>query len=284
MNKNTSQTNKLKKHEWRAIEQPTFKIRMRIICNLIKMELNKDGVVDVKTPQTEFVTLHPNSPITEPVTWENWWFARVVPKSTSIQKIQESFPGTKLAAEVDIWLNGREVGSPLQRHLFSIDARCLELLKDENADYTTERFNRARTTVKSVNRVWRIFSDDTYFVESDSTNFSLLFQSGLSEICLDEQSYANQSERQHIVCGILNPYVYSLPREIQSKLDINNPYSILEFLFRYAAHTRLINDNIRYVWVFDVASVCTALIVESYANGVLRPELIQAHQPGLFEA
>jgi hypothetical protein len=253
---NRAATTEFSKAEWRSIEQPTYKIRMRIVCNLIKQALLQDGH-DPWSPQSGQVILHPRSPVIERDTWESWWYGESVPKATMVAKVDE------VASNAANWLDPSCIGSPLKRHLASLDAMALEILKD--GDWKKEKERRAENSLQSILRVWEIFTTDTWAADAMNED-SMRAQIAPDQLPTASMEFADIHLRAHAITGVFNPYVLSLPREITTLYNYLEPYSIFPFLIKYADFTRLSNASFRRVWMMDIASLVAILRVHAYCS------------------
>lgn len=230
-------TREKSRFEWRVIEYPSTRLRLRAMCNEIKKELLNDEWSPYESQTTRLFEKLKGDYFDER-TYESWWKGEHYPQKKHIERIKE------ISEKSTSWLEHTPVGSPLLRHLYAIDSGCFQYTKD-HPKYHEINDERLKNTYEAIHSVWEIFTTDGYKTTQNILDFT---------------QQAPNAKVDHITKNeFINTNSYHLPRDVRNSYRHDDPKSIFLFLIKYSMHSLLSDSDILDIWVLEMASLSLLL-------------------------
>ncbi|MBX9848737.1 MAG: hypothetical protein K2X64_05545, partial [Rhodocyclaceae bacterium] len=219
MRKNPTKFLKLGKVEWRRLEQPTFPMRMRSLCNQLKSVLiqNEHDPVMIQTQQV----LHKDlAPIKDEKTWTKWWNGDSVPQAEQLSACEA------IAPQVRHWLENSEYGNPIQRHMQALDAFGIELTRD--GEWWKKKADLQNVSLESQKRVWSRFTKSN----CEPNQSPLSFEKQILGMGFPPPSFthATQDEKLHSEIFGINPYKYEFSEAVRNSYVDSAKFGLFQFL------------------------------------------------------
>ncbi|MDP1872446.1 MAG: hypothetical protein Q8K61_12605 [Gallionella sp.] len=248
MQKHPKDFGKLGKVVWRRIEQPTFPMRMRAMCNQVKSIL-LTSAHDPYLPQTSALLETGLAPVSNEETWKNWWEGNSIPQSTQIRACDNISPGARY------WLEFSENGNPIQRHMLALDSKSIELARDE--EWWRHNFDAQKRSLDSLKRIWSTFTKS----KCEPSNSPLSFERQSLEKNLPAPSlrYASEDEKLSLVIADSNPYRYEFSKATRMQYVDSEKFGLFRFLESLLYESRLQPLWLRDIWILDMATLITLM-------------------------
>jgi len=255
MRKNKNEFSKLGKLEWRRIEQPTFPMRMRAMCNQVKSTL-LSSEHDPYLLQTPAVLGKFLAPVRDEATWKKWWDGMSIPQAAQLSACEKLSPGAKY------WLEQSELGNPFQRHMMALDAMGIELTRDD--DWWKKKFDSQERSLASLKRVWSKFTKPM----SGSSTSSLRFERQIikGELPPPSFNHAPDEDKLHVEIFGSNPYWYEFSEATRMQYVDSEKFGLFRFLESLLYEKRLQPLWLRDIWILDMATLIALMRTDLVAT------------------
>jgi hypothetical protein len=255
MQKHPREFKKLGKVEWRRIEQPTFPMRMRAMCNQVKSAILSSGH-DPFNPQTLAMLEKGLAPVKDEETWKKWWNGNSIPQSAQLAACDEISPGAKY------WLEQSELGNPLQRHMLSLDSMGIELTRD--GEWWREKFTAQERSLASQKRVWAKFTKSN----CDSPGLPLSFERQIIKGEMPDPTfkYATKKDKLNTLIYESNPYQYEFSRSTHMQYIDSEKFGLFRFFECVMYETKLEPLWLKDIWILDMATLIALMRTELVAT------------------
>lgn len=255
MRRNSSEFRKLGKVEWRRIEQPTFPMRMRAMCNQIKSTL-VSSAHDPYNMQTSVLLQTGLAPVGDEATWKKWWEGNSVPQSDQLIACNNISQGARF------WLEHSELGNPFQRHMLALDSIGLELTRD--GEWWRKKFDAQERSLKSLKRVWSTFTKSM----CEPPDFPLSFEQQILDGKLTAPSFRHASTDEKISIEIFgsNPYRYEFSEVTRMQYVDSEKFGLFRFFESLLYESRLQQPWLRDIWILDMATLVALMRTELVAT------------------
>jgi hypothetical protein len=242
--KKPTEFSKLGKVEWRRLEQPTFPLRMRALCNQLKSVLIQSAH-DPAAIQTQQLLHKDLAPVKDEDTWKKWWNGERVPQSEQVSACVD------IVKESRYWLEHSEFGNPIQRHMLALDAMGIELTRD--GEWWEKKFDVQDRCLVSQKRVWSRFTKSS----CESTDSPLSFEKQLlgTELPCPSLAHATEDEKLRTEIFGINPYIYEFSESTRKQYVDSEKFGLFQFFERVLYETRLQQPWLRDIWILDMASL-----------------------------
>lgn len=255
MRRNPSEFENLGKVEWRRIEQPTFPMRMRAMCNQIKSTL-VSSAHDPYNMQTSVLLQTGLAPVSDESTWKKWWEGSRVPQSSQLVACNNIAPGARC------WLEHSEFGNPLQRHMLALDSMTIELTRSE--EWWEKKFDAQERSLKSLKRVWSTFSKSI----AESPDSPLSFEKQIIDGKLAAPSFRHASNDERVRTEIFdsNPYRYEFSERTRLQYVDSEKFGLFRFFESLLYESKLQQPWLRDIWILDMATLVALMRAELVAT------------------
>lgn len=243
---------------WRGIEQPTFRLRMRAFYNTLKAKLlgkSHDPVLPQFDEFLQALTSHEKNNLGDRQPDRRTieaWRAGASPLVERHQALVKAICPQALQ-----WLDSTPVAGPLARHLYVVDALALELVRTR--DVLREKERRADKAIDAVDLVWSCF-----------TRPKLQSLPELSILRIDRQLLVLRGAG----CSAADLHTaaklgaFALPDAARAKFVPRDKWSLFPFLIAVVAYCELDNDDFRGLVAVDLATVAAAIRTRNYCGKV----------------
>lgn len=269
MRKDKNDFGYLGKVEWRRIEQPTFPLRMRALCNQIKSKVIPQLHNPFSIQTKEF--LDPNKgPVQDEETWKRWWGGGSVPQTDQLAACELISPGARN------WLELSEMGNPIQRHMLALDAVMLDLTKDMKLEDATKledakllveaKLDAQKRSLKSLELVWGKFTQPYCANESSPLNFerqilnAVLPDASLKHATVEDKIQLTIYSEFNEYCK--NPYHYEFSEKTRQQYNFSDKFGLFKFFQCVRRETQLQQQWLRDIWILDMATLVACMRTE----------------------
>src|SRR5213593_4785792 len=134
------------------LDEPTFPLRMRALCNTVKRQLLGDSH-DPWRAQADDVIAAPGTPVKSATTWLAWWRGQSSPQTAKLRAFERVSPGSSR------WLQSSHYGSPIQRHLAALEVMALEA--PSKGDWVELKTQRSAALLSKCHEAWSLLTSET---------------------------------------------------------------------------------------------------------------------------
>jgi len=239
---------KLGKVEWRHIEQPSFPMRMRAMCNQLKAALLSDKHDPFKI-QTLDVLNTGKAPVEEEITWQRWWGSQSIPQTSQLATCDDISPGARR------WIEFCEKGNPLQRHMLALDSIGIELTRD--GEWGEAKIQAQNLSLESLKQVWSKFTHASCVSPNSPLSFGKqIFNAVLPPASL---THATPEDRKHLVIHDANPYQYEFAEKTRQQYNDSDKFGLFRFLQSVKRETKLQQAWLKDTWILDMATLVACM-------------------------
>lgn len=249
--KKPTEFSKLGKVEWRRIEQPTFPLRMRALCNQLKSVLIQRAH-DPAAIQTQQLLHNDSAPVKDEDTWKKWWNGDSVPQAEQLSASEA------IAPQARRWLENSEYGNPIQRHMLALDALGIELTRD--GEWWKRKAELQNIGLESQKRVWGRFTKSN--CEPGQSPLSFEKQIFGAEFPPPSFTHATQDERLRSEIFGINPYKYEFSESVRNSYVDSEKFGLFQFFENVLYETKLQQSWLRDIWILDMATLVALMRTE----------------------
>lgn len=225
---------------------------MRAFCNDVKASL-LGRLHNPEQAQAEEVTAHPDAPVKETSSWDNWWN---VSTKRILSKHQHAC--NRIAPGAMQWIQFPYTGSPVQRHFAALDA-MLEL-------NTEQRSNLIQGCLNAIHRTWRLFSSIEPLSDG-TTAASIKALTGSPNGIKPTLKWADDRAMSLVKLGLVNPFHYNIPTTTAEIYSESTPEAALNYLWGLLEYEHELPAACAISLAFEIATCIALLHADNQTSG-----------------